>query len=277
MGPALLGDLYRWLLLLAVLERSDSKCLTCARTLVKRQIGTQSINRARAVLRGDGHNVPKTTDPWKWLEKHDIELSRVTQAIIESCRHQREVFEDEIDALAMELRHFAFENDMARWLTSLADVGPMVAAAIVAYIGDPSRFKKAKQVVRYAGLDASAHQSGEEHWRGRISKNGPALLRKLLVQAAHRIVRCNQGPLAEFYRRKVKEIGHRRAIIALARKLLIAVWHLMQTDRLAHELEDDKARKGYERTLREIKRDIAKADERLGTGVSCAVTVRNRT
>ena len=77
---------------------------------------------------------------------------------------------------------------------------------------------------------------------------------------------CNQGPLAEFYRRKVKGIGHRRAVIALARKLLIAAWRLMQTDRLAYELEDEKARRGYERTLREIKCDIAKDDERPGTG-----------
>lgn len=167
-----------------------------------------------------------------------------------------------------ELKRFAFENDMARRLMNLPGVGPMVAAAIVAYIGDPSRFRKAKQVVRYAGVGASVHQSGEEHWQGRISKNGPALLRKLLVQAAHQNVRCNHGPLAEFYRRKVKEIGHRRAIIALVRKLFIAAWRLMQTDRLAHELEDEKARKGYERTLGEIMRDIAKADERPGTGGS---------
>lgn len=127
---------------------------------------------------------------------------------------------------------------------------------------------KAKQVVRYAGLEASAHQSGEEHGQGRISKNGPALLRRLLVQAAHQIVQSEQGSLLERYPRRVKEIGYRRAIIALARKLLIATWRLMQADSLAQELEDEKVRRGYERTLREVKRDIAKADERPGTGES---------
>lgn len=76
--------------------------------------------------------------------------------------------------------------------------------------------------------------------------------------------------MAGFYRRKVKEIGYRRAIIALARKLLIAAWRLTQTDRLAHELEDEKVRKGYERTLREVKRDIAKVDVQTGAGESPA-------
>lgn len=76
--------------------------------------------------------------------------------------------------------------------------------------------------------------------------------------------------MAGFYRRKVKEIGYRRVIIALARKLLIAAWRLMQTDRLAHELEDEKVRKGHERILREVKREIAKVDVRTGAGESPA-------
>lgn len=226
---------------------------------------TRCINRARAVLRGDGHNVSRTVDPWKWLEQQETKLSGTARVTMASCLRQREAFEAEIEALATELKRFAVKNSQARQLMSLPGVGPIVAATLVAYIGDPTRFKKAKQVVRYAGLDASVHQSGEEYWQGRISKNGPPLLRKLLVQAAHQIVRCGRGPLAEFYRRKVKEIGSRRAIIAVSRKLLIAAWRLMQTDRLAYELSDEKVRMSYQRSLRALELEVAKADVDIST------------
>lgn len=226
---------------------------------------TRCINRARAALRGDGHNVPRTMDPWKWLEQHDVSLGAATAAIVQSCRRQREMFDVEIEAMAIELKRFVVRRDRARRVMSLPGIGPIVSAALEAYIGDPNRFEKAKEVVRYAGLDASVHQSGEEYWQGRISKNGPPILRKLLVQAAYQIVRNNKGDLADFYRRKAKDVGGKRAIIALARKLLIAAWRLMQTDRLAYEVKDEATRKAYERTLRSLWREVAKADGVGGT------------
>jgi hypothetical protein len=91
---------------------------------------TRWINRARAALREDDHNVPKTSDPWKWLEKHDTQLSSVTWSIIESCRRQREMFETEADALAIELKRFAYRNGIAIRLMSLLGVGLTVAAGV---------------------------------------------------------------------------------------------------------------------------------------------------
>jgi transposase len=74
-----------------------------------------------------------------------------------------------------------------------------------------------KQVTRYAGLDASVHQSGEQHWQGHISKNGSPLLRTALVEAAHSVARYDTGPLGQFYQRKRRHLGHRKAIVARTR------------------------------------------------------------
>lgn len=62
-----------------------------------------------------------------------------------------------------------------------------------------------------------------------ISKAGSPLLRTLLIEAAHSLARWDSGPLGQFYTRKTQEVGPRKAIIALAQKLLIVAWRMLQT------------------------------------------------
>ncbi len=84
-------------------------------------------------------------------------------------------------------------------------------------------------MTRYAALDPSILQSGEQHRRGRISKTGSQLLRTLLVEAAYSLAKWDRGPPGQFYARKAQKIGPRKAIIALARKLLIVEWRMLLT------------------------------------------------
>ena len=114
-------------------------------------------------------------------------------------------------------------------LLTITGVGLIVAAATWAIVGDPHRFTRAKQVARYAGLDPSVMQSGEQHRQGRISKAGSPLLRTLLVEAAHSLAQWDSGPLGQFYARKARQVGARKAMIALARKLLIVAWRMLLT------------------------------------------------
>ncbi len=114
-------------------------------------------------------------------------------------------------------------------LLTITGVGLIGAAATWAILGDPHRFPRAKQVTRYAALDPSIVQSGDQHRQGRISKAGSPLLRTLLVEAAHALARWDSGPLGQFYVRKARQVGPRKAIIALARKLLIVAWRMLLT------------------------------------------------
>jgi hypothetical protein len=84
-------------------------------------------------------------------------------------------------------------------------------------------------VARYAGLDPSVEQSGERDRRGHISRNGDRLLRRMLVEAAWTVARHDRGSLGAFYRRKAKQLGAKRALVALARKLLIVAWRMLCT------------------------------------------------
>ena len=63
-------------------------------------------------------------------------------------------------------------------------VGPITAAAFIAVIDRPERFKKAASVAAYIGLTPRRYQSGEVDYSGRISKSGDAMLRACLYEAA---------------------------------------------------------------------------------------------
>ena len=140
--------------------------------------------------------------------------------LLSACRQITEL-EAEIDGIEGEIARDVADVPAVQVLLTITGMGLIGAAATWAILGDPHRFTRSKQVTRYAGLDSSIVQSGEQHRQGRISKTGSPLLRTLLVEAAHSLAQWDSGPLGQFYARKAQEIGPRKAIIALARKLLI--------------------------------------------------------
>jgi len=95
----------------------------------------------------------------------------------------------------------------------------IVAATYYAYVGDPWRFPSGKHVVSFVGLAPRVHQSGTADGRGGIRKEGPAVLRWVLVEAA--VVAARHGPpaLRTFYLRLRATKGHQVAMVAVAAKL----------------------------------------------------------
>jgi transposase len=117
---------------------------------------------------------------------------------------------------------------------SMPGVGPVLAAMILAAIGDPSRFQHPRQVLRLAGLDLCASRSGKTSERviPKISKQGKAMLRFALVQAAKIAVRSS--PVVRAYyskllkgREQERGIGLKRSV-KVAAKLLVIAWTLMK-------------------------------------------------
>jgi transposase len=94
-------------------------------------------------------------------------------------------------------------------------------------IGDIRRFRGARQLTAYLGLDLRVRQSGTGPTRhGKISKQGSAPVRKALVEAAWSAVR-NPGPMRALYQRVRARRGHQIAIVASARKLAGLIWCLL--------------------------------------------------
>ena len=97
---------------------------------------------------------------------------------------------------------------------------------LTAEIGDVERFPSAKHLVSYAGLDPSIRQSGEKEVRGGITKEGSALMRWALVQCVNVAIRFDDY-LHGFYTRLQRRKNHHIAIVATARKLLVAIFHML--------------------------------------------------
>jgi len=141
------------------------------------------------------------------------------------------------DELLMRLRHFgrqatildqhieqmAASFPQTEVLTDIHGIGIYSALLIVAEIGEPERFHRAKQVGAYAGLTARVHQSGGHCYRGSISRQGSTWLRWILVEAAMKVIREDTA-LRNFYTRVRKRSSAKIARVAVARKLAEICW-----------------------------------------------------
>ncbi|MBI2494307.1 MAG: IS110 family transposase, partial [Candidatus Rokubacteria bacterium] len=109
-----------------------------------------------------------------------------------------------------------------RRLRTMPSVGAVTAAAFVAAIDDVTRFPRAHELQAYLGLVPREHSSGDTQHRGRITKAGPARVRRLLVQAAVSMLRCRHphtADLCEWTQRIATRRGKKIARVALARRL----------------------------------------------------------
>ena len=118
-------------------------------------------------------------------------------------------------------------------LESIPGIGPLVAITIVVETGELTRFKNIDQLGAYAGLTPRVHQSADTVHHGHISKMGPPVLRWVLTQAAWVAVRCDEHA-RRLWLRISRKGGQKRAIVALARKLLIYAWSVCRRQQPFH-------------------------------------------
>jgi transposase len=102
-------------------------------------------------------------------------------------------------------------------------VGPITALALVLIIGTPERFHCGRQIASYLGL-IPCEESSADHWRlGHISKQGNALMRFLLVEAAQVVARCEPEWRQHYFHLALRR-GRAIAKVALARKLAVRLF-----------------------------------------------------
>ena len=129
-------------------------------------------------------------------------------------------------------------------LLQLPGVGVVVAMTVLSAIGDVSRFESAKHLVGYAGLGAGVHASGKTYREKRITKKGRKELRWAMVEAAWRAVRMSPYWKKEYEKFKKRMRRPNQAIVVIARKLLVAIWHVLSKEEMdLHASEEDLAYK----------------------------------
>jgi transposase len=200
-----------------------------ARLVVHR---TRSKNEVLAALHRNLKQRPPMSDAFgaagrRWLAEQ--ELPEDERDTIDAALRQIDFLNDEIATIERNLARFAIASVEAKQLMTVPGVGLITASAFLAQVGDITRFRNPNRLVSYLGLDPRVRQSGETAARtGRISKEGSALVRNVLVEAAHTAIR-SPGPLRAFFERVRARRGHAVAIVAVARKMCVLFWYLLAT------------------------------------------------
>jgi len=206
---------------LAVLRARE--CVVDARTAL--------INAARGAVKAFGHRLPACSS----ASFH----RKAKEALPEALRPALEPLLDAAAALTATIESYdaqverlcALHPETAR-LRQVGGVGPVTSLAFALVIDDPARFARIRDVGAYLGVAPRQDQSGDSDKQLGITKCGDRLMRRLLVQCAHRIL----GPFGADcdLRRWGLELARRgganakkRAVVAVARKLavlLLALW-----------------------------------------------------
>ena len=146
-----------------------------------------------------------------------------------------------IEETQSRIKELAEDEPSARLLMTHPGVSHYSALMIISEIGDIRRFSSAKKLVSFAGLNPSVYQSGDKCYKGHISKEGSKNLRWILIQCANIAVQFDKR-LKSFYLRKKLAKGHNKAIVAVARKMLINMFVMLKYNIQFKNLRVNKAK-----------------------------------
>jgi transposase len=137
-----------------------------------------------------------------------------------------ELLDARIGPIDRELGPLARADARVRLLDTIPGVGDLLGLTLASEIGDVARFGSPRKLIGYAGLAPSVHQSGDRSRTGALSKAGSRTLRWAAVEAAQHAWRPT-NPWHQLYTDLATRAGKNPAKSAVARKILIAAWHVL--------------------------------------------------
>jgi transposase len=151
-------------------------------------------------------------------------LAAAITPLLEAWRAVRE----QVLALDRQAHAAAKRDARCRLLLTAPGVGTITALAYVAAVERPGEFRNARAVGAWVGLTPARYQSGQVDYSGRISRQGDVHLRTCLYEAANTVLTRSRADsaLKRWGLGLKARLGHRRAVVAVARKLAV-VLHAM--------------------------------------------------
>lgn len=212
------------------LEVRELRGLVAHRQRLIRQ-RTAARNRLRGLLQRHhlvppegGLFTPSNRNWWQALSLPAVEQLR--------SRHDLgvlEVLEPLIAEVEAELARLSVQTpwqSQTPFLIQLPGIGLITAMTLLAAIGQIERFPTAKKLVGYSGLGSRIYATGQTQWTGRITKQGRRELRQVMIEAAWIAVQHQPYWRTQFEQLSARR-GKHKAIVAIARKLLVVVWNVL--------------------------------------------------
>ena len=204
---------------------------------------TRAKNGLRALLRGAGiQSLPPRKGLWA---RKGLAVLREIALPSPLDGFRRDWLLDELDQYQRQVREIEAQLDVlaldhagVALLQSIPGVGPRTAEAVLCYIDAIRRFGRVKQVGAYFGLVPCQDASGEVNRLGHITRQGPATVRKLLVEAAWQGIR-HSPTLKAYYEQICQGKKERRkiALVATAHHLVTVMAAMLRSGEVWHETE----------------------------------------
>ncbi|MCU7918899.1 MAG: IS110 family transposase [Candidatus Thiodiazotropha sp. (ex Epidulcina cf. delphinae)] len=166
------------------------------------------------------------------LEDAEQPLTVVARQFTHRLYRELMAYDQQISELETELFALLEQNDDYQRLQTIPGIGPVIAATLLASVGDAHYFKNGRQMAAWVGLTPRQHASGEKSRMKGISKRGDRTLRKLLIHGARTVLNwC--GPKTDKLSLWLKSLSSRahpcKVIVALANKLARIAWAVLAT------------------------------------------------
>lgn len=214
----------------------DSCCIRLS-SVVSDIFGKSGRLIVEGLLKGDSLDEIISKIPSKRIRNKKDQLIEAVRSSLEpaqifqihSLLHVIDGISQEIDEMSQEIRNASANiNEDLRIAISMPGMGLASASVILSEIGDYKDFSTSDQIASYFGIVPSVYQSADKLNTGAITKKGSAHLRRMLVEVAHAIVRSKtESKLKRFFLRVKARRGTKIAIVALARKVLCILHHLL--------------------------------------------------
>jgi transposase len=208
----------------------------------KRSAGVKQQIKSLLLLEGIGFPVnDKGKESWtkaSLKQLTDLQCAPAIRFKLDRLLSHLSFWNQEVLQAERELKRFCKADSelekCVKFLLTVPGIGVIVAIYLLSRIGDWRHLKNNRELGKFFGLIPSEHSTGERVSRGQITRMGDRFARSLLIQAAWKAI--NKDPeLLDFYtrvhNRNPKQIAAKKAIVAVARKLTVAVYTVLANQR----------------------------------------------
>jgi transposase len=168
-----------------------------------------------------------------WLEEAENGLTVLFRSLLHGLWEDLRRFDQRIATMDAEVDRIAKSDPAAQRLQQLRGVGPLIATALIASVGNGEQFSQGRQMAAALGLTPKQHSSGGKERLLGISKRGDPYLRSILIHGARSAAAAAKNK-DDRLSRWVTELAQRRhlnvAAVALANKTVRMAWAMMRNE-----------------------------------------------
>lgn len=216
------------------IEQQDIQAIHRVRNEVKAHRVAKG-NQIRGLVSEYGLVAPKELTSLRqaipiWLEDTSDTLTSCFKQLLRSLWDDLRYLDERMDELNHQVRRLAQQIPTAKRLLQIRGVGPLIATALVATVGNAKQYKKGRDMAAALGLTPRQHSSGGKDKLLGITKRGDSYLRCLLVHGGRAVMRTVKGKDDRLSRWIVNLQTRRHSnvvAVAVANKLARTAWAMM--------------------------------------------------